>query len=57
MADSSLYHTASAYTPNSELYPDNRIPFEEKHMAYIVNHPALDARVYLANVKLMTRVR
>ena len=57
MTSSSQYTTASAYSPNSLLHPDNRISFEDKHMDYIINHPALDARVYLANIKLMTRVR
>lgn len=57
MAEDSSYNTASSYSANALLYADNRIPFVDKHMAYLVNHPLLDPDEYLANVKLATRIR
>jgi hypothetical protein len=57
MADSSLYNTEASYSINSSLYPDNLIPFVDKHMNYLINHPSLDANKYVANIRLMTRVR
>lgn len=57
IALSSTYNTASSYSANSSLYPDNLIPFVDKHMNYLINHPKLEADHYLANLKLMTRVR
>ena len=57
MAGDSSYNTTSSYTPNTLLYPDNLIPFVDKHMNYLINHPMLEVGKYLANVKLITRVR
>jgi hypothetical protein len=57
MAADPTYNTVSSYSANSELYPDNLIPFVNKHMDYLRNHPATDPRHYLANLRLMTRVR
>lgn len=57
MVSSGLYNTESSYSANSLLYPDMQIPFVEKHMIYLVNHPNLEASKYLANIKLMSRVR
>jgi hypothetical protein len=51
------YNTESSYSANSSLYPNNLIPFVEKHMQYLSVHPKLDAWMYLANLRLMTRVR
>jgi hypothetical protein len=57
MVANEIYNTESSYSANSELYPDNRIPFVNKHMAYLRSHPATDPEQYLANLRLMTRVR
>lgn len=57
MALSSLYNTTATYSANSSLYPDNLIPFVDKHTNYLINHPQLEASKYLANIKLMTKVR
>jgi hypothetical protein len=57
MAGSSSYNTTASYTTNSLLYPDNLIPFVDKHMNYLISHPALEAKKYLANIRLMTKVR
>ncbi|HXR49841.1 MAG TPA: hypothetical protein VN778_02340, partial [Verrucomicrobiae bacterium] len=57
MALDSSYSTASSYSADSLTYPDNLIPFIDKHMNYLNAHPKLDASMYLANIKLMSRVR
>jgi hypothetical protein len=50
------YNTSSSYSTNSR-YPDNLIPFVDRHMNYLSTHPKLEAGKYLANLKLMTKVR
>lgn len=57
MASDSKYNTDSSYSTNSELYPDNLIPFVNKHIDYIRKHPSMDPGQYLANLRLMTKVR
>lgn len=57
MVSNSSYNTAASYSSNSLLYPDNLIPFVDKHMSYLIHHPALEASKYLANIKLTTKVR
>jgi hypothetical protein len=57
MTANDLYNTASSFTTNSLQYHDNLIPFKDKHMNYLNAHPMLDAGMYLANLRLMTRVR
>lgn len=52
-----LYNTEPGYSADSMLYPDNLIPFVDKHMNYLVTHPRLDPEKYLDNIRLMTRVR
>lgn len=51
------YNTTSSYSANSAEYPDNLIPFVDKHINYLNAHPKLDASMYLANLQLITRVR
>lgn len=57
MESNSSFMTASSYSANTLLYPNNLISFADKHMEYLVKHPALEAAKYLANIKLMTRLR
>lgn len=51
------YSTESSYSANTELYSNNRISFIDKHMIYMRNHPSIDPRQYIANLRLMTKVR
>ncbi|HMS49906.1 MAG TPA: hypothetical protein PKA02_00505 [Candidatus Saccharibacteria bacterium] len=53
----SAYNTDSTYSTDAELYPGNLIPFVEKHMNNLNSHPDLDATQYIANIRLMTRIR
>lgn len=57
MANDTTYNTSSGYSANTQLYPDNLMTFVEKHMAYLNTHPNLDTAQYMANLRLMTRLR
>lgn len=57
MTSNISYNTTSSYSTNTERYPDNLIPFVDKHMNYLISHPALESSKYMANVKLITRRR
>jgi len=57
MTEDDRYNTASSYSANGALYPDNSMPFIDKHMSYLIVHPQLDPDQYLANVRLITRKR
>jgi hypothetical protein len=51
------YNTASTYSANVGLYPDNKMSFAEKHMAYLKTHVNTNPEMYLSNLRLMTKVR
>ena len=51
------YNTAPTYSSNQTLYPDNLISFVEKHMSFLQTHPTVEPTQYLANLRLMTRIR
>lgn len=57
MMSSDTYNTSPGYTANSVAYPDGVLPFVDKHMRYLRANPQLDARLYLANLRLKTRIR
>ncbi len=48
--------TESSYSANTTLWPDNRISFTEKHIAYLKARPALNPRHYLSNLRLMIKL-
>ncbi len=56
MTDDNSYNTASCYSPNTLKYPDNIMSFIDKHISYISSHPELDARIYIMNLKMMTKI-
>ena len=53
MLGNPMYNTRAAYTPTLE----DGFPFVDKHMKYLSEHPKLNPKDYLANLKLMTKVR
>lgn len=57
MCADSRYNTESTFSADTETYGDNLIPFVDKHMNYLCNHKSLDPYHYLANLRLMTKVR
>lgn len=57
MATDDRYNTEPSYSANTDVYPNNLIPFVDKHMAYLSTHPSTNPEHYLANLRLMTRIR
>lgn len=57
MMDDTSYNTPTSYSANSDDYPNNQMPFVDKHLKYLQAHPKLDARQYVANIKLMSRIK
>lgn len=57
MAADNGFNTQAIYSANSEQYPNNLIPFVDKHMAYLNVHPDIEPRDYISNLRLMTRMR
>jgi hypothetical protein len=51
------FHTNSSYSANTGSYPDNLIPFVQKHMLYLTEHPFVNPDQYLSNLRLMIKVR
>lgn len=49
--------TESSYTANVAKYPDKSISFVENHLAYLTKHAELDPEHYLANLRLMLKIR
>lgn len=56
MVLSGSYNTTPGFTANSIVYPDGLMPFVDKHMRYLDTYPKLDARTYIANLRLKTRI-
>lgn len=57
MVTSSQYNTTSTYSSKTDVYADNLIPFVDKHLNYLTAHPSLNPTLYLANLRLMTKLR
>lgn len=57
MFSNNNYNTLASYSANTTDYPDNLIPFVDKHIYYLCTHPTVNPDHYLANLRLMTRLR
>lgn len=57
MVENNAYNTQPSFSANTERYPDNRIPFIDKHMNYLMSHKGIDSHQYISNLRLMTRIR
>lgn len=57
MAADVKYNTGSSYSTDTGSYADHLIPFVDKHMRYLMVHPSVDPIHYLANLRLMTKIR
>lgn len=57
MAADINYNTESSYSADSAAYPDNLIPFVDKHMNYLQMHPSTNPKHYISNLRLMTRIK
>lgn len=47
--------TVPGYRANTNIWPDNVIPFVESHMEYLRTHKATQPQGYLSNLRLMLR--
>jgi len=54
MANDPRYNTQGTF---SARYSSNLMPFVERHMKYLSEHPKLDTQHYLSNLKLMTKIK
>lgn len=57
MSDDPVYNTRATYTSDQSMYPNNLVPFVDKHMRYLSTHPQVEMQTYIANLRLMTRSR
>lgn len=51
------YITEVSYTSNAEMYPDGVMPFVERHLLYLHQHPAVNPAYYLSNLRLKLKIR
>ncbi len=56
MESDDVYNTASRYSSNAALYPDNIMTFSAQHIAYLRKFPNIDSHQYVQNLRLITRV-
>jgi hypothetical protein len=56
MSSDDRFQTSPSYSANTAAYPDNLIPFVDKHMNYLGAHPGVNPTQYIANLKLVTRL-
>jgi hypothetical protein len=57
MDGDSSYKTDPGYSSSDTLYPAHQVPFIERHVQYLQNHPKVNPEHYLANLRIMTRIR
>ena len=57
MVSDRAYNTGASYSANTVAYPDHMMSFVDKHLRYLNAHPAVDTNHYLANLRLITKVR
>ncbi len=53
MMNDKTFNTSSTYAATRE----NNLPFDEKHMNYLSDHPKLNPDHCVANLRLMTRIK
>ena len=49
--------TVGQYSPTAEDWPDNILPFVEKHLVYLRTHKHVDPAHYISNLKLTIKIR
>lgn len=57
MTVNNSYHTEPSYSINKALYANSLIPFIDKHMLYLRDHPSIDPGQYMSNLRLITKIR
>ena len=57
MVSDSEFRTDDYFSANAVLHPGNLMSFVDKHMEYLGAHPSTDPDYYIANLRLMTRIK
>lgn len=57
MEDDSTLMTNASYSANVARYPDHKIPFKDKHINFLIDHPNVDLDQYLSNLRLIITIR
>lgn len=57
MQDDPALITVSAFTTNSEAWPDNQMPFVQYHLNYLRTHKLARPQGYLSNLRIMLRIQ
>ncbi len=55
LALNNAHNTVASYSADSNNYPDNLMPFIDKHIKYLSEHQNIDPQHYLSNLRLITR--
>ena len=53
MMQDTAFNTCPTYAATRE----DQLPFDEKHMTYLSDHPKLNPQHYMQNLRLKTRIR
>lgn len=57
MQQNTSFSTEASYSANAANHPDNLISFVDKHMNYLNAHQNVNPDHYLANLRLVTRLK
>ncbi len=57
MQSDHTFNTHSTYSADETKYPDHQMSFVDKHMTYLATHPGVNPEQYLANLRLISRIR
>jgi hypothetical protein len=57
MLEDASYRTMPGYSNDIDTYPNNAIPFVEEHLSYLKRHPQVNPAHYLANLRIMLKIR
>jgi len=57
MMSDEKYNTKASYSADAVKYPNNLIPFVDKHIKYLIEHQSVNLDHYLSNLRLMTRLK
>ncbi|MDB5181940.1 MAG: hypothetical protein JWP13_703 [Candidatus Saccharibacteria bacterium] len=57
LEDDSRYITEVSYTADAVHYPEGSMPFVERHLLYLHQHPSVNPMHYLSNLRLKLKIR
>lgn len=57
LEDDPTMKSESIYSPSATKWPSNRLPFIERHLAYLRAHKTVNPEHYISNLALMIKKR